>query len=148
MYFDMSSGVAGPLGSRENLQCLAMILHRVVPGHPTHLLEAKHAVDVESRIQLTIGLFRLRCRYPKAFVEARQEFLEDAVGFVDGSGTRQPQLRYQPILEGPVGSLNTSLRLRAAGKYLSDTSSRIARPNCVGLLVSTTDIFPVSSCFE
>ena len=70
LYLDMGQGVARLVGPREQLQGAPVVPHRVILSHAPHLLDAEHAIYVQSLRYLTIGGARLGRRHAESLVEA------------------------------------------------------------------------------
>ena len=49
------SGVAGPLQTGIELQSVPVLSHCVVFGHPTQLLDAQHATQVQLWVHCPVG---------------------------------------------------------------------------------------------
>ena len=115
-----SASVAGAFRLGQQLQGMQLELHRVVPSHLPAVLEAEDTVQAHLRCQWAVsGLGTLR-RNAEACVEARQEALQHAVSFRDGSRASQPKFRHQPVLKRFRRSLHATLRLGRHCEYHLD----------------------------
>ena len=90
-----------------------MVLHRVVFGHSAQFLDTKHATQVQLLIHWPVGRLRLGGRHPETLVEPGQKFAQHLIRLRQGASASEPQLCYQPVLEGAIGSFHPSFGLRA-----------------------------------
>jgi hypothetical protein len=70
LYLDMGPGIAGLLGPRVQLQGAPSVPHRVILRHAPYLLDAEHAIYVQSLRYFTIGRPWLGRRHTESLVEA------------------------------------------------------------------------------
>jgi len=77
LHLDVSPGVAGAVSPWEELQGVPLVLHGVILRYSPPLLDAEHAIYVQSRIYRAVGWFRVGGRDFKASVEAGKEVRED-----------------------------------------------------------------------
>ena len=83
---------------------------------PAGVLEAEDVLEVNVGIKRTVGRLWLFCRNPEPRVEAGKK-LKVAGRFGPNDGL-EAQFGNQVALEGPGNALDSSHRLRRAGKYL------------------------------
>jgi hypothetical protein len=69
LYLDMGPGVAGLVGPREQLQGAPAIPHRIIPRYAPYLLDAEHAIYVQSFWYFTICGSLLGRRHAESLVE-------------------------------------------------------------------------------
>ena len=77
LHLNTGSGIACSVCSWEDLQGMAVVLHGVILRYSPPLLDAEHAIYVQSRIYRAVGWFRVGGRDSKASVEAGKEVRED-----------------------------------------------------------------------
>ena len=98
-------GIAWAFRTWQQLECVQLEPHRVVPGHSPAVLEAQDLFQAQLRVQrpeCRLGVLRGN---PESLVEPWQELLQHPVGFPDAARPGQTEFSYQPILEGaPVRS--------------------------------------------
>ena len=105
------SGVAGTFPTGKQLQDPPVVLHRVVPGHLSGVLEAEGFRYAKFGGHWTVGGFRMLGLHGEAGVEAGQEVPQHHRGLANGHGGSQSQLGDQPVLESLCHAFHPALGL-------------------------------------